>query len=274
MLIEFVKMNSGGNDFVIIDNRKEFFKFKEYQIIAKKLCERRFWIGADGVIFLERSKIADAKMSYYNSDGSRASMCGNGLRCLSYFCKLLKIKNNNKINIETDIGILPTSLKNSLVKAKMISPKDIKIDFELKVNNRKFLASFLNTGVPHTIIFIDNIKNIDVKEIGRRIRFHPFFSPEGTNVNFIKKINKYLFVRTYERGVENETFSCGTGVVASSIVARLKNIVKSPVLCKTLGGEIFKVYSDKKLENIYLEGKVNVNFFGRMEVKKCLKVPA
>ena len=227
-------------------------------------------------------------MVYYNSDGSRASFCGNGARCISLFAYLNKIA-PSKMSFESDAGLILAEVKNDLkchcesrlvgswqsqtVKLKMPSPKNFKMDFDLTAAGKNFEASFVNTGVPHTVIFVESlrkqgylvedIKNIDVNNLGRLIRFHKKFKPAGTNVNFVKVLGKNkLQVRTYERGVEAETLACGTGVVASAIISIMKKYVSSPVSVLTQGGETLKVYYDGK--TAFFEGKVSCISEGKL----------
>lgn len=262
--MKFVKMNVGGNDFILIDNRRKEFNPRRYSSIARELSNRRFSIGADGVIFLENSKIADIKMSFYNCDGSRPEMCGNGIRCLAYFAKLLRII-KKKVKIETDIGIFPTYIENSLVRVEMLPPTEVKLGIRLGIDKEKFTVHAINTGVPHAIIFTNDIENIDIQYLGSKIRHHPTFAPNGTNVDFVKTSRKELMIRTYERGVEGETLSCGTGVVAAAAISGILGIKKPPIICRTMGGEKFKIYfkiDGKEVKDVCLESKVSVNFYG------------
>jgi len=277
--INFVKMHASGNDFIIINNLDKTFNFN-YSKLAKKLCERKFSVGADGLLVLEKSKLSDFKMLYFNSDGSKATMCGNGARCIAYYYSLIvKNKTVRTLTIETLAGIIKAeidyrkNINTAKVKIQLTEPKDIKLNFMLKVAGKKFNASFINTGVPHTVIFVKNISKINVDKLGRIIRNNIMFQPEGTNVNFVEvKNNNTLFVRTYERGVESETYACGTGITASSIIAGLNNFIKPPVKCITSIGEILKVYynilKDKNfltVSNVYLEGMVHISFSGRVK---------
>ena len=276
--ISFTKMSGSGNDFIVIDNRKKIVK--NPSAFAKKYCDRKFGVGADGILLVENSKIADFRMVYYNSDGSRASFCGNGARCISLFAYTNNIA-PQKMSFESDAGLITSEIKNDIschcersaswrrawqscyVKIKMPNPKDIKQNIEIKVDNRKLDVSFANTGVPHVIVYVKEIKNIDVDNLGKKIRWHRQFQPQGTNVNFVKILGKNkIQVRTYERGVEGETLACGTGVVASSVISITKGLALSPVNALTQGGEILKVYHD--CCNTFFEGKVNITFEGKI----------
>lgn len=241
-LFPFYKMTGGGNDFVLLDNREQVLA-GDYSKIAEKLCNRKFSIGADGLLILEKSKEAHFRMVYHNSDGSRAEMCGNGARCIARYAALLKIA-PSKLSFVTDIGIVSAEVKGESVKLKMVDPKDLKLDFPLKLEDGKEIhLSSINTGVPHAVLLVTDLEKTEVEYLGRAIRFHKAFVPQGTNVNFVlHKGGQTLFVRTYERGVEAETLACGTGVTASALVCATRGLVESPVSCTTKGGEILKVY--------------------------------
>ncbi len=268
--IPFFKMTGGGNDFVIFDNRKEILP-KEYAALAKKVCDRKFSIGADGMIVLERTEEAHFKMIFHNEDGSRAAMCGNGARCLARFAHLLEIA-PEKMKFVTDAGILAAEIQGDSVKLQMGSATGMKLDFPLGLEENKELhLSFINTGVPHVVLLVSDPDKTEVKGLGRAIRTHKQFAPDGTNVNFVRHKDEHtIVVRTYERGVEGETLACGTGVVASSLICAAKELVKSPVYCLTRGGEILKVYFslDKSgsFKDIFLEGPASLCFKGEVEL--------
>ena len=267
--ITFVKMVAAGNDFIVLDNRKRKLT-GNYSQLSKELCKQHFSIGADGLLILENSNIADFKMLYFNSDGSQAAMCGNGARCIAYYAYINKIA-NREMQFETLTGVIKAKVIDSKVRISFAEPKDIRIDFSLQAENLYLVVSYVNTGVPHTVIFVDNIEEAKVNELGRKIRYHTKFLPAGTNANFVKVVNKHqLHIRTYERGIEAETFACGTGAVATAVISAIKGLVKSPVRCKTTGGELLTVYFKfagindlvTPVYNINLEGKVKVVFSG------------
>jgi diaminopimelate epimerase len=271
--INFYKLSAAGNDFVMVDNRKKVLP-KNLSVLAKKLCHRMFSIGGDGLIALENSKKADFKMVYYNSDGSHASMCGNGGRSIAKFAYTIGAA-PKKMKFETDAGMVRAEILGRKVKLELYEPKDTMLDFPLRVNKRDLNVSYINTGVPHTVLIVNNAEKADVCNMGRMIRYHREFSPAGTNVNFVQKKNKNtLLVRTYERGVENETLACGTGVTASAIIAGLKGIVTMPVKCITRGGDTLTVsFHTNPLDdfispvsNVYLEGPAEVTFKGEVEI--------
>lgn len=270
-LFPFVKMTGGGNDFVLFDNRNDILP-KDYAALSKKICERKFSIGADGLLILEKSEDTDFRMIYYNADGSRAAMCGNGARCIARFANMLKIA-PAKMNFVTDAGTLSAEVKGEIVKLKMSEPSELKLDFEVRIEDGKeFHLSFINTGVPHAVLMVTDLEKTEVQELGKAIRYHKEFAPEGTNANFVFHRDEHtLFIRTYERGVEGETLACGTGAVAAALICAAKNLVQSPVTCQPRSGEILRVYFEQNAEsgtfqNVFLEGPATLCFKGEIEL--------
>ena len=241
MNIVFTKMSGSGNDFIVIDNRKSMIKTSAKRDFVRKICVPKFSVGADGVIFVENSEKVDFKWDFYNADGSSAEMCGNGARCVAQYAYMKKIS-SEKISFETVAGIIEAEIKGSYVRVKLTAPKDLQRNIDIDINGTKFKVDRLNTGVPHAIVYSNDITNEDVRGIGQSIRAHPVFSPGGTNVDFVQKLGEdLLYVRTYERGVEDETLACGTGVVASALLASEANLVSPPVRVQTQGGEVLVV---------------------------------
>lgn len=261
MQLQFYKYQGTGNDFILIDNRKNEIQLNSEQV--KWLCDRRFGIGADGLMLLELEPGADFKMVYFNSDGNQSSMCGNGGRCITAFAKKMGLINDRTKFIAID-GVHEAVIHEGFVSLKMNDVKSIE-------NNGDHY--FLNTGSPHYVKFVDDVNSYNVFEEGKKIRNNERFAEEGTNVNFIEKKDDSVFVRTYERGVEDETLSCGTGVTASALVAAIRGASTGKNYCKisTLGGDL-RVKFDKVLEtnfyNIWLEGPAEFVFEGRIEVKE------
>ncbi|MDD5101746.1 MAG: diaminopimelate epimerase [Endomicrobiaceae bacterium] len=268
--IHFYKLTAAGNDFVLIDNRENIISENNHSSLAAKLCDRRYSIGGDGLILLEKSDKADFRMRYYNSDGSHASMCGNGGRSIAKFAYELGVVKKN-MKFETDAGLITAEIKSdTVVNLALYDPKDLKLDVQLKIDDIIFEVSCLNTGVPHAVIFVEDIEKIDVVKYGRLIRFHKEFLPNGTNVNFVQVAeDNTILVRTYERGVENETLACGTGVTASSIISVIKKKVVSPVHIVTRGKDNLFVscsLDNLKISDVYLEGPAIVSFVGEVKV--------
>ncbi|MDR0890598.1 MAG: diaminopimelate epimerase [Endomicrobium sp.] len=268
MNIKFIKITAAGNDFILIDNRSKMISSTEYNSIAKKLCNRKYCIGADGLILLEKSNVAEFKMKYFNSDGSYAAMCGNGARAIAYFAYTERISCNKCITFETDAGLIQAEiLLNNQVKISIYDPCDIKTNIELTIEDKLLSVDYINTGVPHVIIFIEKIQDINVKKYGKLIRYHDKFKPiGGTNVNFVEIINtNSIFVRTYERGVEDETLACGTGITASGIMTVMRGFTKSPVNVTSQGGDRLIVscnFLKEKPTNVILEGPALITFKG------------
>ena len=252
--MKFYKYQGTGNDFVMIDNRDlQFPKDKNH---IEKLCDRRFGIGGDGLILLENDEKSDFKMVYYNSDGNQSTMCGNGGRCIVAFAHFLDIFEEKTQFVAID-GLHEAEIKNAIVKLKMIDVENVTKDGDNFV---------LNTGSPHFVKFVDDIENFDVYKNGHEIRNSETYKKEGINVNFVEKISdNEIFVRTYERGVEDETYSCGTGVTAASLVF-LKDKNQKYVNVKVLGGNL-KVYAEQKgnsFINVWLEGPAKQVFKGKI----------
>ncbi|WP_127845388.1 diaminopimelate epimerase [Psychroflexus aestuariivivens] len=259
MNLHFYKYQGTGNDFVIIDNRQNIFK-KDTKLI-NHICSRRFGVGADGLILLEDSKDEnlDFKMVYYNSDGRESTMCGNGGRCIVAFAKRLNIIENH-VNFEAIDGLHQAEIKEDLVNLKMADVPLVNIGRN---------ATFLDTGSPHHIEFVKNLNEFNVKEQGRRIRnLENYSAIGGANVNFVEISEDSLHVRTYERGVEDETWSCGTGVTAAAIAAKMSDRVSDmPVKVITKGGQLnvnFELKPPNGCQNIWLKGPATFVFEGEI----------
>jgi len=268
-VIKFTKSVATGNDFVIIDNRKPVLKDSP-AATAKKLCNRFRGIGADGLLLVEKSEAADFRMRIFNSDGSEAEMCGNGSRCIALYAYAKKIAPAN-MKIETMAGVLNASVDGETVKVRLTDPKDIKWNLCLMIHECPYKVSMANTGVPHVIHFVDDLETVDVKKLGSKMRYHEEFSPSGSNVDFVKIVDKNknrIAVRTYERGVEDETLACGTGAVASAIISAEAEKLASPVIVETKSGETLKIYFESKegnFKDVYLEGKAKLVYEGEIE---------
>jgi len=268
MKIKFWKMSGSGNDFVVLDNRRKMLR-GSLSALAKRLCFRQEGVGADGLLVLERSRRADFRMLYFNADGSRASMCGNGARCMAWFAHAHKAVGKRFI-FETDAYLVHATVKGNLVRISLADAKGYAPQVSIPVGEKAVIGTSLNTGVPHLVVFVANAKNVNVQELGRELRYHHAFAPKGTNVNFVQKLGpRRLAVRTYERGVEGETLACGTGVTASAIAAVLQGKVQNPVQCVTTGGDVLTVRftpntdtSFQAASDITLEGPVRVTFKG------------
>lgn len=258
-MIEFYKYQGTGNDFVLIDNRNNCFDGDNIELI-NRLCDRRFGIGGDGLMLLEEHDEYDFTMRYFNSDGREASMCGNGGRCIAAFAVHIGVVSNpDDFAFMAVDGLHLASYKNGIVKLKMID-----VDAFEQTDN----YTFMDTGSPHHVEFVEKTNAINVVEEGKAIRYSDVYAPDGTNVNFVEfKGTNALKVRTYERGVEDETLACGTGVVASAISAHLKRPEYTDFNIEVLGGQlrVFFEPQNKGFKNIWLEGPATFVFKGTIE---------
>ncbi|WKK65027.1 diaminopimelate epimerase [Lutimonas zeaxanthinifaciens] len=259
MNLDFFKYQGAGNDFVIVDNREGIFPVDDFELI-KRICDRKFGVGADGFMTLEQSTEVDFEMKYYNADGRPGSMCGNGGRCLVAFAKKRGVFKEKTTFIA--IGELyEASIKNDLVSLKMMNVPSV----ENKAN-----YVFIDTGSPHHIEFTENVNDVDVLELGRKIRYGAPYYETGTNVNFVEQTGVDTFkVRTYERGVENETLSCGTGVTAVALAAYHLNKTRSEeVKIETRGGSLKISFEPEGtgFKNIVLTGPATLVFEGQIEI--------
>ncbi len=255
--IPFYKMSGSGNDFIIIDNRKKVIDINHLREFIAKICRRKMSVGADGFILIDTSDQADFGWHFYNSDGGRAEMCGNGARCAARFAFLNGIA-AKKMSFETDAGILIAQVTDDRVKIKMPDPAELRLDCQIEVETGPLAISSINTGVPHVVIMTEDVEGIDVVERGREIRSHQAFAPAGTNVNFISIMqDNTLIIRTYERGVEDETLACGTGAIAGALVTASKFNIEPPIRILTRSEEFLTIHFkviDGSYGDIYLEG--------------------
>ena len=264
-LIEFYKMSGSGNDFIVIDNRDLSLNVGDLPAFARKICARKISVGADGLFLIEPSKTVDFKWQFFNSDGSMAEMCGNGSRCVARYAYLKGIA-PDKMSFETLAGIISAEVNNDVVKVKLTDPSPVTSIGKLTFDDCQFALDSVDTGVPHAVTFVDNPEACKVFEWGRKIRRHECFQPKGTNANFATIIDRHkMRVRTYERGVEDETLACGTGVVASVLAAAARGLVETPVDVIVQSGETLRIYftrKDDRFCEIYLEGSVKIVYSG------------
>ena len=260
-------MSGSGNDFIIVDNRERIINGDNLNQLVKKVCRRKISVGADGFILLKESNTADFKWQFFNADGSEAEMCGNGGRCAARFAYLKGIA-GKEMCFETLAGIIKAEILNNRVKLEMSIPEGLHLDQTLSVEGEKHPVDFINTGVPHVVKFVGDIDRCQVVNLGREIRFHDRYKPAGTNANFVHVVDESnITIRTYERGVEDETLACGTGAVASVLIAYLKGMISSPVAVKTKGGGTLTVQfrpAKEGFEEVFLEGDARVIYEGRL----------
>lgn len=266
--IKFTKMAGAGNGFVVIEN-----SHVDPRQLVIEICSPKTGLGTDGLLVLDKSKKADYRMRILNSDGSEAEMCGNGARCLAAYIVNEKRPKKKRFTIETLAGIVLAEARGEVANIRLSDPKDYEPNIPVTINSRRLHADYIDTGVPHAIVFVEGLGKIDVEGIGRDIRYHKRFAPRGTNADFVEEIGKnFIAVRTYERGVEGETLACGTGAVASAIVTFLKENPKATtqnhikIKVKTLSEEVLGVSFDltnRKVSNIWLKG--SAKFIARGE---------
>jgi len=265
--IPFFKMSGSGNDFILIDNRQGVLNADRLGDFVPRVCTRKVSVGADGLILIEPSQRVDFRWRFFNADGSEAEMCGNGGRCAARFA-VLKGITTPKLAFETLAGIIEAEVNGRQVKLQMVQPTGLKLNLDVPIDGQNHQLHFINTGVPHAIKMVEDAAAVAVKDLGRKIRFHAQFQPAGTNANFVQAVDrKHLKVRTYERGVEDETLACGTGAVASALIAAKKKLVDSPVEVQTSGGEILKIYFQPKgeaFDRVFLEGDTRVVYEGSL----------
>ncbi|MCX7990114.1 MAG: diaminopimelate epimerase [Aquificaceae bacterium] len=281
--MKFSKLQGSGNDFILIDNRDDKVELllqklrMSIQELVVNLCRPHTGVGADGLILIEHPQ--DPKnhfrWRFFNADGSVAEMCGNGSRCAVRFAYEMGIA-GEQVSFETLAGVIRAQVLEggSRVKVQLTKPKDYR-EVSLEVEGELIQASFLNTGVPHLVVIVQDVQAVDVAGLGRALRFHRAFQPWGTNVNFVQAVSsRSVKVRTYERGVEAETLACGTGATASALVAYGKGLVREkPVEVLTAGGELLRIYFDEKMEEVFLEGGVCKVFEGILteEALLCMR---
>jgi diaminopimelate epimerase len=267
MQLEFYKYQGTGNDFVMIDNRSGFFPKDNLQLVAS-LCDRRFGIGGDGLILLEKNPMssiiampADFRMVYYNSDGNEGSMCGNGGRCTVAFAKKLTIIDDTCMFMAADGWHHASIDENGTVSLKMIDVFNIKLEKDY---------TFMNTGSPHHVQLVEDLEHYNVKENGAALRYGDLYGKEGSNINFVKKINEDTFsLRTYERGVEDETLACGTGATAAAIAMNLTGQTNATSIKINVEGGKLEISFDKNRDhytNVYLIGPAEFVFKGVIEI--------
>jgi diaminopimelate epimerase len=267
-MLKFVKMNGAGNDFVMLDNREGTLKLSGEQIA--RLCDRHRGVGADGVLVVEPAVAGgDFRMRYYNADGGEAEMCGNGARCFARFVNHLAGP-MEKVRFETQAGIIGAEFIDGQVRLAMSEPKDLALNQSLSVRLETLSVHSVNTGVPHAIVFVDDLEAVAVHKLGNQIRFHAHFEPKGTNVNFAQKLGPgSIAIRTYERGVEGETLACGTGVCASAIIHHELTGDRAPIKVKVKGGDTLSVGFEKidvTYRNVTLTGPADFVFEGQLEL--------
>lgn len=277
MNIQFTKMHGAGNDFIIINEfQKVLIPEKNKSEFSARVSDRHFGIGSDGVIFVQKSKTEDAKMLFYNPDGSRAEICGNGIRCFAKYLYDTGIVKKKKIRVETFSGmvvpeILDETGKITNIRVNMGSPIVEFINRIFRIDGNSYKITSVNMGNPHAILFLDNIENINVRTIGSSIRNLKKLFKNGTNVHFVQKIGKNRFkIRSYERGVEDETLACGTGICAAGVAAVLNRLAngEKPIKFHARGGDLtieLETDNKNKIKRVYMAGPAEEVFTGEIK---------
>ncbi len=263
-VLRFTKMSATGNDFILIDNRDGKFSGEEKNFF-RKICKRRVGVGADGVILLQESERADLGYRHFNADGSPAEMCGNGARSLCFYAVSKKIA-SSPLTFEIGGEILEAWIIDQNVKLRIPPPGTIQTDLSINEDKGLELGGFIMLGVPHLVLFTESLESVNVETLGRKFSHHPMFA-NRTNVNFVRPIDVHAIeVRTYERGVESETLSCGTGSAASAIVSHVRQKVLSPVCVRTSGGELRVEWEDIH-RSVFLTGPASIIFEAEINVE-------
>lgn len=270
--VEFIKMEGTGNDFIVIEGRRYSSLVHRPSFIVK-ICDRKYGVGADGLLLLGSSKKADIRMRIFNADGTEPTMCGNGARCAAFYVSRQSTVRGPRIKLETKAGIIEAETEGDSVKIKLTDPTDLKLGLDIRFGEDAYAVDYVNTGVPHAVMEVQDIEKTDVRGIGRIIRYHQAFSPEGTNVDFVTKDDEaHLRIRTYERGVEDETLACGTGSAAAAVIAALRKPAphfdegrrktwRRKIYVKTRGGETLAVdfsMRDNLITDVWLKGRVRM----------------
>lgn len=270
MELNFTKMHGAGNDFVMIENLDGRIELSRQQVAA--MCDRRFGIGADGLILLNPpgKPELDATMIYYNADGGRVEMCGNGARCFTAFALAHNVGSDSRVSFQTDAGAMTALADGSDFTIRMTPPHSVKLDQSLEADGRSYSYHFLNTGVPHVVVFTEDVEAVDIRPEGRAIRMHQNFQPSGTNANFAQiQPDGIIKVRTYERGVEDETLACGTGVAAVAIAACLTQGQQKPVSVLVKGRDTLRVdfvSNEDGISDVTLTGPAKFVYEGRIDL--------
>ena len=266
--IPFYKMSGAGNDFIIIDNRHQVIADKDLSAFITGVCRRKMSVGADGLILIENSDKFDFRWRFFNSDGSKAEMCGNGARCAARFAHVSGIS-GTRLSFETEAGVVSARIDGGRVKVKMPDPSELKMAYPLELSNGSLEIGSINTGVPHVVVMVEKVASLDVVALGREIRLHQAFAPAGTNANFVQRSQgSSIEVRTYERGVEDETLACGTGAIASALISAGRFDLHSPVDVKTRSGVHLTIHFDRvddRFGEIYMEGDARIIYTGELQ---------
>lgn len=265
--IHFVKASGAGNDFVVLNNLDRRLTM-EMAPLARALCDRHLGVGADGLLVLEPSDSADFRMLYFNADGTSGGMCGNGGRCVALVAWLSGIAGRES-RFEALDFVYNAKVQEEGIRLSMKEPKDFRSGIRVSVGGRRFFCHWIDTGSPHAVLFMPDIESVDVVSVGRSLRNAAAFQPAGTNVNFVRLAGRgAIDLRTYERGVENETLACGTGSIASAVVGALVHELEFPVAVRVRSGATLHIHARRdgsSVTDVVLEGPAEIVFRGEIE---------
>jgi len=265
MDLRFVKLTGAGNDFVGLNNLHDALGTTDRSALAQVLCDRHFGIGGDGLLIIDRSDRADFRMMYYNADGTYGGMCGNGGRCAALFARTLGLR-SEPLRFEALDFIYEASFPSGGVELRMKNPRDIARNIRVNAAGTELTVHRIDTGSPHIVTFVTRLKDVRVTELGKTLREHERFAPQGTNVNFVERLDgNAIAMRTYERGVEAETLACGTGSIASSVIAHLELGLQPPVRVRTWSGQwlhVDFVATPSGITEVRLKGPATIVFEG------------
>jgi len=272
--IPFVKLSASGNDFIVLDNRDHSYS-PAVSLLAQRLCARRYSAGADGLILVEKSQRATVKIRYINLDGEEFNTCGNGGRCAARYTHLF-VKNDRMITMETNIGIVKAEIIDKLVKLQLVNPTEIRLNMEVVLDGEAFNGHFVQVGDPHFCVPYKDIRKIDFVTIARKLRHHESLGPDGANVHFFEQLSRnQIKIRSYERGVENETLACGSGCVSTAVSTFQDGKSDPPVTFEPQSGIPVSVHflPTEDFGEIYLQGDARLVYRGEATLEALFGYP-
>jgi diaminopimelate epimerase len=272
--ISFSKFSASANDFIVLDNRTGQFT-SAAPILAQRLCSHRYSVGADGLILIENSKKASFRVRYYNPDGQEFNTCGNGGRCAVRYA-FLSVISGRKMNLETNVGVIDAEVIGSSVRIRFVSPSRFTLNVPIVVDGQALKGHFVRLGEPHFLLYVKDIRKHSIVPLARKIRYHERFQPEGTNVHFIEPMDRhYVKIRSYERGVEDETLACGSGCISSAIATYATNQTVPPITFEPQSGIPVTVHfpEDSNFRELYLEGDARLVYRGELTKEALLGFP-
>jgi len=272
--IPFAKLSASGNDFIVLDNRDRSFS-SAASLLAQRLCSRRYSAGADGLILVEKSETATVRIRYFNPDGQEFNTCGNGGRCAARYTHLF-VKDDRKITMETSIGIVKSEIQDKSVKLQLVAPTEVRLGLEVVVDGELFKGNYVQIGDPHFCVSYKNIRNIDFVTIARKLRHHDALKPDGANIHFFEQTARdQMKIRSFERGVENETLACGSGCVSTAVSTFREGKSSPPVTFEPQSGIPVCVHFQpaEDIGEIYLQGDARLVYRGEAMLEALFGFP-